>query len=82
MPLLRLPPLLKEGSRKPHPVRKLYGKDRLRYLLRCRACAREFSERKNTPLFNSKIEEKKPISVAEHLSEGVWTKRPPLVCSV
>ena len=54
-------------------VRKLYGQDRIRYL-RCRACAREFSERKNTPLFNSKVEEKKAISVAEHLSEGVSTK--------
>jgi transposase-like protein len=54
-------------------VRKLYGKDRIRYL-RCRACSREFSERKNTPLFNTKIEEEKAISVAEHLSEGVSTK--------
>ena len=54
-------------------VRKVYGKDRIRYL-RCRSCAREFSERRNTALFNSKIEEKKAISVAEHLSEGVSTK--------
>ena len=54
-------------------VRKLYGKDRIRYL-RCRACAREFSERKNTALFNSKIEERKAVSVAEHLAEGVSTK--------
>jgi IS1 family transposase/transposase-like protein len=54
-------------------VRKVYGKDRIRYL-RCRACSREFSERKNTALFNSKIEESKAISVAEHLAEGVSTK--------
>jgi len=54
-------------------VRKVYGKDRIRYL-RCRSCAREFSERRNTALFNSKIEEKKAISVAEHLAEGVSTK--------
>jgi transposase-like protein len=54
-------------------VRKIYGKDRIRYL-RCRACAREFSERKNTALFDSKIEEKKAISVAEHLAEGASTK--------
>ncbi|MCA3747609.1 MAG: IS1 transposase [Rubrobacter sp.] len=54
-------------------MRKVYGKDRIRYL-RCSACAREFSERKGTALFNSKIEEKKAISVAEHLSEGVSTK--------
>ncbi|MBA3636240.1 MAG: transposase, partial [Rubrobacteraceae bacterium] len=54
-------------------VRKVYGKDRIRYL-RCRACSREFSERKGTALFNTKIEEKKAISVAEHLAEGVSTK--------
>ncbi len=54
-------------------LRKVYGKDRIRYL-RCRSCSREFSERKNTALFNCKIEEKKAISVAEHLAEGLSTK--------
>jgi transposase-like protein len=54
-------------------VRKVYGKDRIRYL-RCSACAREFSERKGTPLFNTKVAEQKAISVAEHLAEGVSTK--------
>ena len=54
-------------------MRKLYGKDRIRYL-RCSACSREFSERKNTALFNTKIEEKKAISVACHLTEGISTK--------
>lgn len=54
-------------------VRKLYGKDRIRYL-RCHACAREFSERKGTALFNTKVAEQKAISVAEHLAEGASTK--------
>lgn len=54
-------------------VRKVYGKDHIRYL-RCSACAREFSERKGTVLFNTKITEQKAISVAEHLAEGVSTK--------
>ena len=54
-------------------VRKVYSRDQIRYL-RCRACSREFSERKNTALFGTKIEESKAISVAEHLSEGVSTK--------
>lgn len=54
-------------------MRKVYGKDQIRYL-RCSACSREFSERKRTALFNTKIEESKAISVAEHLSEGVSTK--------
>jgi len=50
-------------------VRKTYGKDRIRYL-RCRTCQEEFSERKNTALWNTKIREAKAVSVAEHLSEG------------
>lgn len=54
-------------------VRKVYGKDYLRYL-RCRECSREFSERRNTALFGTKIAESKAISVAEHLAEGVSTK--------
>ncbi len=54
-------------------VRKVYGKDRIRYL-RCRACTREFSERKGTALFNTKVAEQKAISVAEHLAEGVSAK--------
>jgi transposase-like protein len=54
-------------------VRKVYGKDHIRYL-RCSACTREFSERKNPALFNTKIEEKRAISVAEHLAEGVSSK--------
>ncbi len=54
-------------------MRKIYGKDRIRYL-RCGACSREFSERKGTALFNTKIEQSKAVSAAEHLSEGVSTK--------
>ena len=50
-------------------VRKIYGKDHIRYL-RCRTCQEEFSERKNTALWNTKIREAKAVSVAEHLSEG------------
>ena len=50
-------------------VRKIYGNDHIRYL-RCRSCRKEFSERKNTALWNSKIDEDRAISIAEHLSEG------------
>lgn len=50
-------------------VRKEYSKERIRYL-RCRCCREEFSERKNTALWNSKIPEAQAISVAEHLAEG------------
>ena len=50
-------------------VRKVYGKDRIRYL-RCRSCGEEFSERKNTPLWNSKIGEARAVSVAEPLNDN------------
>jgi len=50
-------------------IRKTYGKDNIRYL-RCCTCQEEFSERKNTALWNTKIRESKAVSVAEHLSEG------------
>lgn len=54
-------------------VRKVYGKNRIRYL-RCRSCQAEFSERKGTALWNSKIDEERAISVAEHLGEGCTFK--------
>ena len=51
-------------------IRKIYGKhDEIRYL-RCSECQEEFSERKNTALWNCKIPEEKAVSVTEHLSEG------------
>ena len=50
-------------------VRKVYGKDQIRYL-RCRCCGNEFSERKGTGLWNTKVSEVKAVSVAAHLSEG------------
>ncbi len=54
-------------------IRKVYSRDNIRYL-RCRGCQQEFSERKNTALWNSKIPEDKAVSVAEHLAEGCGLK--------
>src|SRR5712691_3495222 len=54
-------------------VRKTYGQDGIRYL-RCRCCGAEFSERKNTALWNTKVSEEKAVSVAEHLAEGCSLK--------
>ena len=55
-------------------LRKEYGKHaRLRYVP-CRDCREEFSERKNTALWNCKILEEKAVSVAERLSEGTSLK--------
>jgi transposase-like protein len=50
-------------------VRKVYGQDQLR-LLRCKECGEEFSERRGSALFNTKIPEAKAMSVIEHLDEG------------
>ncbi len=54
-------------------VRKTYGKDGIRYL-RCRCCGAEFSERKNSALWNTKVPEAKAVAVAEHLAEGCSLK--------
>lgn len=56
-------------------VRKVYGRDRIRYL-RCRRCGTEFSERKNTPLWNCKLPEVKAVAIAEQLAEGTVRVRP------
>lgn len=54
-------------------VRKVYGTDRIRYL-RCRVCRAEFSERKNSALWNTKVREGKAVAVGEHLAEGCSLK--------
>jgi transposase-like protein len=54
-------------------VRKTYGKDEIRYL-HCSCCGSEFSERKNTALWSSKIPETRAIDIAELISEGVSIK--------
>lgn len=54
-------------------VRKIYGKDGIRYL-RCQCCGKEFSERKRTALWNTKVTEEKALAVAEHLGEGCSLK--------
>src|ERR671917_45816 len=50
-------------------IRKVYGQDGIR-LLRCRACHEEFSERRHTALFNTKVSEAKAESIIDHLDEG------------
>jgi transposase-like protein len=50
-------------------IRKVYGRDGIR-LLRCRSCQEEFSERRNTALFNTKVSEAKAEEVIDHLDEG------------
>ena len=54
-------------------VRKVYGQDHIR-LLRCRTCGEEFSERRGTALFNTKVTEERAASIVNHLGEG-WGVR-------
>ena len=58
-----------QKGRKNLKIRKTYGKDRIRYL-HCKSCGEEFSERKGTALFNSKIRESKAASIIDHLDSG------------
>jgi transposase-like protein len=50
-------------------IRKVYGHDRIR-LLRCGLCGEEFSERRGTALFNTKLPEHKAAEVINPLEEG------------
>lgn len=50
-------------------IRKVYGRDRIR-LLRCRTCGEEFSERRGSALFNTKLPEATAEEVINHLDEG------------
>ena len=54
-------------------VRKVYGQDQIRYL-RCRCCGGEFSERKNTAFWNTKIPESRAIEVGRQIAEGTSIK--------
>jgi transposase-like protein len=50
-------------------VRKVYGHDQIR-LLRCRTCGEEFSARRGSALFNTKLPEATAEEVITHLGEG------------
>jgi transposase-like protein len=57
----------RRGEQSQHP--EGYGPDRIR-LLRCRTCGEEFSERRGTALFNTKLPEATAEDVINHLGAG------------
>lgn len=61
-------------------VRK--GKGSRWRILRCSACMAEFSERRGTPLFASRLAPEKFVSVASHLKEGVGVRATARLCGV
>jgi len=52
-----------------------FGKNNNIRLLYCKICKSRFSERKGTPLFRMKLDEKKAISLLEHISESCGVRK-------
>ena len=59
-----------------------YGPDKLRRMLRCRTCTALFSERKGTPLFDSRLPPGRAESVLEHVAEGCGVRQTGRLCRV
>jgi LacI family transcriptional regulator len=52
-----------------------YGAQNHLRLLKCKTCRQRFSERKGTPLFDSRLSEEKTTAVLAHLSEGCGVRK-------
>src|SRR3954463_13733333 len=52
-----------------------YGKVETIRLLYCRTCKARFSERKGTPLFNSRLPTDRAVSVLAHLADGCGVRQ-------
>lgn len=63
-------------------VTSRYGPDKARRMLRCRTCKAHFSERKGTPLFDSRLPPGKAESVLEHVAEGCGVRQTGRLCQV
>jgi LacI family transcriptional regulator len=59
-----------------------YGPDKSRRMLRCLACKARFSERRGTPLFDSRLPPGKAESVLEHVAEGCGVRQAGRLCKV
>ena len=55
-------------------VTALYGPRRTR-MLRCRTCTARFSERKGTPLFDTRLSPELVVAVLAHVAEGTGTRK-------
>lgn len=58
-----------------------YGPHRRR-LLYCRCCTARFSERKGTPLFDSRLAPDKVVAVLHHIAEGCGVRQTSRLCGV
>ena len=59
-----------------------YGKQKQHRLLYCRTCRYRFSERKGTPLFDSRLPPDRVGSVLEHIAEGCGVRQTGRLCKV
>jgi transposase-like protein len=58
-----------------------YGPHRRR-LLYCKSCKARFSERKGTPLFDTRLPQDKVVAVLHHLAEGCGVRQTGRLCGV
>ena len=63
-------------------VTSRYGVHKERRMLRCSACKARSSERKGTPLFDSRLPPEEVESVLEHIAEGCGVRRTGRLCGV
>jgi transposase-like protein len=63
-------------------VTSRYGSQQERRMLRRRTCKARFSERKGTPLFDSRLPPKQAESVLEHSAEGCGVRQTGRLCKV
>ena len=52
-----------------------YGTNKQRRMLACRTCQERFSERKGTPLFDTRLPEDKVVAVLQHIAEGCGVRK-------
>ena len=52
-----------------------YGSRKQRRMLACRTCQQRFSERKGTPLFDTRLPPDKAVSVLHHIAEGCGVRK-------
>jgi transposase-like protein len=63
-------------------VTSRYGPEKSRRMLRCRSCKARFSERKGTPLLDSRLPPGRAESVLEHAAEGCGVRQTGRLCRV
>jgi transposase-like protein len=63
-------------------VTSRYGPDKQRRMPHCSACKARFSERKGTPLFDSRLPPSKGESVLEPIAEGCGVRQTGRLCAV